>query len=89
MADFVLQRTLSRYFDVSHVTAKLHPSNISKVNKNKIELNMPSYCDLLSNTLHLASPLSELRDVGILKKKLVGFDFSTIKNTSASCREGT
>ncbi|GFR58483.1 cardiolipin synthase [Elysia marginata] len=25
-------RTLSRYFDVSHVTAKLHPSNISKVN---------------------------------------------------------
>uniref|UniRef100_A0A0B6YSS7 cardiolipin synthase (CMP-forming) n=1 Tax=Arion vulgaris TaxID=1028688 RepID=A0A0B6YSS7_9EUPU len=25
-------RTLSRYFDVSHVTAKLHPSKISKVN---------------------------------------------------------
>ncbi|KAK3786278.1 hypothetical protein RRG08_002022 [Elysia crispata] len=25
-------RTLSRYFDVSHVTAKLHPSNISKIN---------------------------------------------------------
>ncbi|RUS70367.1 hypothetical protein EGW08_021869 [Elysia chlorotica] len=25
-------RTLSRYFDVSHVTAKLHPSNISKAN---------------------------------------------------------
>lgn len=25
-------RTLSRYFDVSHVTAKLHPSNLSKAN---------------------------------------------------------